>query len=96
MRWTSYAVAVSRRLGSMAAMSSPGWLQYAHPEHTARDVDGAVAVPFVNVRGTLRYQVSNSPVPGSRVVATVPYVRWLGRSGKIYVVDHEEPGPVRP
>jgi hypothetical protein len=73
-----------------------GWLQYAHPEHAARDVDGAVAVPFVNVRGTLRYQVSNSPVPGSRVVATVPYVRWLGRSGKIYVVDHEEPGPVRP
>jgi hypothetical protein len=73
-----------------------GWLQYAHPEHAARDADGAVAVPFVNVRGTLRYQVSNSPVPGSTVVATVPYVRWLGRSGKIYVVDHEEPRPVRP
>lgn len=66
-----------------------GWLQYAHPDQAARDTTGKVAVPMMNVGGTLPYQISNSPMPGRKLIATVPYTRWLGRSGHIYVLEHE-------
>ena len=64
-----------------------GWLQYAHPDQAARDVNGNVMVPWINEGGTLRYQISNSPVVGRRIIATVPYSRWLGRSGALYVLE---------
>ena len=93
-----HAVDELRRRGVPAAQIDGGyvvngWLQYAHAEHAARDATGAVAVPGVTVDATLRYQVSNAALPGASVIATVPYVRWLGRSGTIYVVDRERGEP---
>jgi 4-amino-4-deoxy-L-arabinose transferase-like glycosyltransferase len=68
-----------------------GWLQYAHPELAARDASGQVSVPWVNSNGTLRYQISNSIIPGRKVIDVIPYVRWLwlGRSGAIYILEDE-------
>jgi MFS family permease len=69
-----------------------GWLQYAHPENAPRDENGAVAVPMMNVEGgTSPYRITNHPLSGYRVIRSIPYRRWLGRSGSIYLLERDLP-----
>ena len=49
-----------------------GWLQYAHPENAPRDAGGAVAVPMMNVWGTLPYVIANRPLREYRLFAPSP------------------------
>jgi Dolichyl-phosphate-mannose-protein mannosyltransferase len=63
-----------------------GWLQYAHPERARRDECGAVAVPLVHVSATAAYRISNQARAGWTIVTSIPYTRWLGRSGRVYVL----------
>lgn len=65
-----------------------GWLHYARPEHAPRDIDGNAFYPWLTTPGgLLRYQVANEPLPGWQVVEPVPFERWIGRSGSIYVLE---------
>lgn len=67
-----------------------GWQQYAHPENAARDANGAVQVPMVNSKLPLRYAVSSQSESGAQVLKTIPYCRWIGPSGSLYVLDRGE------
>jgi hypothetical protein len=53
-----------------------GWLQRTHPDAAPPD-------------GSYRYEISNSPQPGMRTLQTIPYTRWFGTSGDIYVLERE-------
>jgi hypothetical protein len=64
-----------------------GWLQYAHPQNAPRDQQGKVSVPMIHTKGTLRYRISNIPLMGWRVLRIIPYQRWMGRSGAIYILE---------
>lgn len=64
-----------------------GWNQYAHPENAPRDRFGSMYVPWVNSKSLLRYEISNSRTANAKVLAAVPYKKWVGRSGKVYVLD---------
>jgi hypothetical protein len=66
-----------------------GWLHYAHPASAPRDESGAVMIPWVNSDNQLRYEISNSPPKKGTVLATRPYTQWMGRSGSLYLIDHE-------
>jgi hypothetical protein len=66
-----------------------GWLQYAHPQYAARDEKGHISVPMIHTRETLRYRISNIPLTGWRVLQAVPYRRWMGRSGAIYILEQD-------
>ena len=68
-----------------------GWLQYAHPENAPRDAAGAVAVPMMNVRSRLPYRIANRPLQGYHVIRSIPYRRWLGRSGSIWLLEQDRP-----
>lgn len=71
-----------------------GWLQFARPEHAPRDVDDQPFFPWVNAPGgLLPYQITNEPLPGWRVLDDIPYDRWLGRSGAIYVLERDGDAP---
>src|SRR5262249_14981271 len=62
-----------------------GWLQYAHPEHAPRDVQGKLVVPQVTIPAfPLRYVVSHERLAGWPVLGTVSYRRWLAPSGTIW------------
>src|SRR5205814_9569780 len=64
-----------------------GWLQYAHPENAPKQNNkGQIRVPWVNDKFLLPYQIANQPVDGWRQLTHIPYKRWLGRSGSIYVL----------
>jgi hypothetical protein len=94
-------VAVLRNLGARdseidGGYMVNGWLQYAHPENAPRDAQGKVSVPWVNDRHSLRYRISNQPLQGWRVVAALPYSRWLARSGKIYVLENPDASVLSP
>ena len=85
-----------RRLGAQDAEINAGypvngWLQYAHPEHAPRDADGRPRVPWINgsKEDPLRYWVANQPVAGYRTLQAIPYRRWLGRSGRIFVLERD-------
>ena len=64
-----------------------GWLHYAHPEQARLNAEGNVMVPGLTSQEPTRYQISNSPRDGASVVATIPYQRWLGRSGSVYLIE---------
>jgi hypothetical protein len=64
-----------------------GWYQYAHPENAPRDRLGTPQIPLVNAHNRLRFELSNSRPPGVKVLATVRYDRWIGRSGELYILD---------
>lgn len=65
-----------------------GWLYFARPEHAPRDSDGNAFFPWLTAPGgLLPYQVANQPLPGWQVRAAIPFERWLGRSGSIYVLE---------
>jgi hypothetical protein len=73
-----------------------GWLHYAHPENAPRDEQGNILVPGLTTKlHPLRYQIANLPSPGWRVVKTIPYHRWLGRSGTIYILERDTAPPAR-
>jgi hypothetical protein len=42
-----------------------------------------------NTSGRKARLLSNSILPGKKVLDTIPYHRWLGRSGAIYTVEDE-------
>lgn len=65
-----------------------GWLQYAHPENAKRVPSGDVAVNHVNASGLpARYQLANAGPSGWTIVKRIPYQRWAGRSGSIFVLQ---------
>ena len=66
------------------------WLQYAHPENARRDKDGKIAVAWMTRKELLRYQVSNAPFPGWKVLHTIPYHQWLAESGAVYVLERSQ------
>jgi hypothetical protein len=65
-----------------------GWNQYAHPENAPRDQAGAPQIPWVNARNQLRYEISNTRSGSVKLLATVPYDRWIGGSSELYILDH--------
>jgi hypothetical protein len=98
----SYNGALWQAVDDMARLGAPisqtdggyvvnGWLQYAHPENAPRDPGGAVAVPMMNAWGTLPYVIANHPLREYRIIRSVPYRRWLGRSGSIYLLERDLP-----
>jgi len=65
-----------------------GWLHFARPENAPRGRDGKPMYPWLtDAGGLLPYQVANQPLPGWRVLTTVPFERWVGRSGALYVLE---------
>jgi hypothetical protein len=66
-----------------------GWLHYAHPENAPRDAQGNILVPWLTTKSSLRYQIANIPLPDWQLVHTIPYHRWLGRSGTICILEHD-------
>lgn len=94
-----HAVDRLRRLGAEdeeinGGYAVNGWLQYAHPEHAPRDADGERRIPWINgaKEDPLRYWVANRPVPGYETLDAIPYRRWLGRSGSIFVLERQPGG----
>ena len=63
-----------------------GWLQYAHPEQAHRDVNGGVAVPFVNGDVLLPWVVAASPLPDTEVVREYTFARTGRERGSIFVL----------
>ena len=70
-----------------------GWNQYAHGENAPRDEFGAAQIPWLNASRTtkLRYEISNSPPTDAKVLTTIPYNRWFGRSGSLYIIERVSP-----
>ena len=67
-----------------------GWLHYAHPQNAPRDDRGNIVVPGLTIAtNPLRYLIANLHVPNRRLVKTIPYHRWLGRSGAIYILERD-------
>lgn len=70
-----------------------GWLHFSHPERAPRDAQGRLLFPWLtHPGGTLRYQITNRPLPGWRVLERVPFRRWAGRSGALYVLERAPDG----
>jgi hypothetical protein len=65
------------------------WLQYVHPEQAHREPDGSIAIPLVNADFISLYTVSNAPLPGTKIVDTVPYTGWYG-SGRLYLLQRAD------
>ncbi|HKA56405.1 MAG TPA: glycosyltransferase family 39 protein [Candidatus Binatia bacterium] len=71
-----------------------GWLHYAHPENAPRDEQGNIVVPGLTTKTyPLRYQIANCPLPTRRLVTTISYRRWFGRSGAICILERETTPP---
>jgi hypothetical protein len=64
-----------------------GWNQYAHPENAPKDEAGAAQIPRLNANNKLRYEISNSLSPNAKLLASVPFHRWIWRSGQLYILD---------
>ena len=95
-------VGLLQRLGARDAEINAGyvingWLHYAHPDNAPRGADGTPKVPWINgVKDEpLRYLVANQSAPGYETLYTIPYRRWLGRSGSIFVLERRRPGTLR-
>jgi hypothetical protein len=69
-----------------------GWLQYAHPDNAPRDAEGRVAVAWLNASASnAHYRIANRPFDGWRMLAAIPYDRWWGRAGRVYVLAATNP-----
>ena len=68
-----------------------GWLQFTHPEVAPRRPGGGLRRPWNSPEdeAAYRYAVANSPTPGTRVLKSISYARWFGRSGRVYVLECE-------
>jgi hypothetical protein len=87
------AVADLRRAGAkdseiVGGYTVNGWLQYAHPANAPMEY-GLVLIPWINGDEPLRYEIRNTPPPTGRVMAALPYGRWMGPSGRLFIVDYE-------
>jgi 4-amino-4-deoxy-L-arabinose transferase-like glycosyltransferase len=71
-----------------AGYATNAWVQYAHPGNAPRDSDGKMLVPAFNTDVVPRYQLSHVAVPGTRVLGSVAFRRWLGPSGVIYLLEY--------
>lgn len=70
-----------------------GWLHCAHPEHAPRDARGNPFVPGLTTpSGLLRYEASARPLPGWKTLDVIPYRRWLGPSGAIWILQRDDWG----
>jgi len=68
-----------------------GWLQFAHPEHAPRDAQGRIVVPHMTVADwPLPYVISLRPLPGFRVLDSLPFLRYLAPAGLIYVLQRAD------
>ncbi|MDA1313117.1 MAG: glycosyltransferase family 39 protein [Acidobacteria bacterium] len=67
-----------------------GWLQYAHPAQARLDEKGDVIVTGLTSQEPARYQITNQPQPGASVVASLPFSRWLGAGGSVYVLEYPD------
>lgn len=64
-----------------------GWFHFARPEDAPRDASGRRIFSWITAPGgLLPWQIANRPLPGWQVADAVPYTRWLGRSGALYVL----------
>ncbi|MBY0280331.1 glycosyltransferase family 39 protein [Candidatus Binatia bacterium] len=64
-----------------------GWFHFARPDEAPRDARGERIFSWLTAPGgLLPWQIANRPLPGWQVVDAVPYTRFLGRSGAIYVL----------
>lgn len=89
-----------------AGYSINGWLQYGHPENIRMDEEGKPQVVDLTTSSPPRFQASFRPMPGGVVIDTVPYRRWMGPSGAIYLLEYpsnplqrpkaEKYGPAQP
>jgi hypothetical protein len=61
----------------------------AHPENAPRDEQGNIMVPWLTTTNSLQYQIANIPLQDWQLVQTIPYHRWLGRSGSIYILERQ-------
>ena len=100
----NYNAALYSALDSLRAMGAAsseinggyamnGWNQYAHPENAPRDRFGAIYVPWINSNSQLNYEISNSRSADAKVLATIPYKKWIGPSGNVYVLDRALSAP---
>jgi hypothetical protein len=71
-----------------AGYSINGWLQYAHPENAPRNAAGQAVVPLVTTRDRLRYVVSSRPLEDHAVRGEIPFSRWMGAEGTIYLLEN--------
>jgi hypothetical protein len=68
-----------------------GWLQFAHPDKAHRDEDGKIMIPSLNSsEEELSYQIANSVRDGWKPLRRIPYHRWLGHSGDIYILERQQ------
>jgi hypothetical protein len=67
-----------------------GWLQYAHPEQARLDEKGDVMVTGLTSQEPTRYQLSNQPREGASVLTSIPFTRWFGAGGAVYVLEHPD------
>ncbi|HEY7116679.1 MAG TPA: glycosyltransferase family 39 protein [Tepidisphaeraceae bacterium] len=74
-----------------AGYTANAWLQYAHPENAPRDEAGRIWISGFTVEDVPRYQLSDRLMPGTEVIGSVPYRRWLGSSGAIYLLRYPLP-----
>ena len=67
-----------------------GWLHFARPDDAPRDASGRRIFSWITAPGgLLPWQIANRPLPGWQVADTVPYTRWMGRSGALYVLHRD-------
>ena len=76
-----------------------GWLHYAHPANAPRDGQGNIVISGISgstpkTNPTTRYQIANVHLPNWRVLETIPYNRWLGRLGNIYILERKPAPPL--
>jgi hypothetical protein len=91
--WT--AVERLRADGIPAAQIDAGytvnaWLQYVRPDQAHREPDGRITIPNFNEMPEVNYIISNSVLPDTRIVDTVPYSGWYG-PGRLYVLSRSQP-----
>jgi hypothetical protein len=65
-----------------------GWLQYAHPDNIPRDDQGKEMIVGLTTKlHVLKFRLSNRALIEGKLLMTIPYQRWLGRSGWIYLYE---------
>ena len=65
------------------------WLQRTHPETAPSNPAGRWRAPwyFPEDEDAFHFELSNSLRPGTRVLKTIPYIRWFAPSGSIYLLE---------
>jgi hypothetical protein len=80
-----------------AGYSLTGWTLYAHPENLPPGIDARTDAPWVTSDRELPYVISNSPLPGHKVIEEASWagLPWAS-SNRLYVLIEEgRPGSQR-